>query len=77
MLIIDGAQGEGGGQILRTALALSICLDKAFRMVNIRGRRRRPGLHTLTNMAVIEAFMSTRIDQKQISQRGWQLTFVP
>ncbi|MBT8128119.1 MAG: hypothetical protein HKP12_15320 [Gammaproteobacteria bacterium] len=37
----------------------------------------KPSLHTLTNIAVIEAFMSTRIDQKQISQHGWQLTFVP
>jgi RNA 3'-terminal phosphate cyclase (ATP) len=44
VLIIDGAQGEGGGQILRTSLALSICLCKPFRIINIRANRRRPGL---------------------------------
>ena len=54
MLTIDGAQGEGGGQILRTALALSICLDKAFRMVNIRARRRRPGLQ-FQHLAAVKA----------------------
>lgn len=44
MLNIDGAMGEGGGQILRSALALSLCLEQAFRMVNIRAARKRPGL---------------------------------
>jgi RNA 3'-terminal phosphate cyclase (ATP) len=44
VLTIDGSQGEGGGQILRTALALSTCLDKPFRIINIRANRRRPGL---------------------------------
>lgn len=54
MLTIDGAQGEGGGQILRTALALSICLDKAFRMINIRACRRRPGLQ-YQHLAAVKA----------------------
>ena len=44
MIQIDGAQGEGGGQILRTALALSLCTGQAFRMHSIRARRSRPGL---------------------------------
>ncbi len=41
---IDGATGEGGGQILRTALALSLVTGRAFRMVNIRAGRSKPGL---------------------------------
>lgn len=41
---IDGAAGEGGGQILRTSLALSLVTGRAFRMVNIRARRAKPGL---------------------------------
>lgn len=41
---IDGAQGEGGGQILRTALALSLLTRRAIRMTNIRAGRRNPGL---------------------------------
>lgn len=44
VLIIDGSQGEGGGQILRTALSLSIVATRAFRLVNIRAGRRKPGL---------------------------------
>ena len=41
---IDGSQGEGGGQILRTALALSLITGQAFSLVNIRARRPKPGL---------------------------------
>jgi RNA 3'-terminal phosphate cyclase (ATP) len=41
---IDGSAGEGGGQILRTALALSLCTGEPVRVANIRARRARPGL---------------------------------
>jgi RNA 3'-terminal phosphate cyclase (ATP) len=41
---IDGSQGEGGGQILRSSLALSIATGRAFRLVNIRAGRAKPGL---------------------------------
>ena len=44
MITIDGAQGEGGGQILRSALALSLVTGKPFRIENIRARRKKPGL---------------------------------
>jgi len=44
MLTIDGSFGEGGGQVLRTALSLSTCFGKPFRIVNIRRRRSPPGL---------------------------------
>jgi len=44
MITIDGSQGEGGGQILRTALALSLVTGQPFRMERIRARRPRPGL---------------------------------
>lgn len=44
MVTIDGSLGEGGGQILRSALALSVCLRRPFRIVNIRARRPKPGL---------------------------------
>jgi RNA 3'-terminal phosphate cyclase (ATP) len=42
--MIDGSRGEGGGQILRTSLALSCVTGRSVRIVNIRARRRRPGL---------------------------------
>jgi RNA 3'-terminal phosphate cyclase (ATP) len=44
MIVIDGSEGEGGGQVLRTSLALSAITGRPFRVVNIRARRRKPGL---------------------------------
>ena len=44
MLVIDGSSGEGGGQILRTSLAMSLVTGKGVRIENIRGRRAKPGL---------------------------------
>ena len=41
---IDGSFGEGGGQILRTSLALACVTGKALHMENIRANRRNPGL---------------------------------
>ena len=44
MIEIDGTYGEGGGQILRTSLALSLVTGKPFTIKNIRGNRKRTGL---------------------------------
>src|SRR5437763_10513037 len=44
MITIDGSQGEGGGQILRTSLALSLVTGQPFRMECIRAKRQKPGL---------------------------------
>ncbi len=44
MIRIDGSYGEGGGQILRTALSLSTCLRTSFEIYNIRKNRPRTGL---------------------------------
>jgi RNA 3'-terminal phosphate cyclase (ATP) len=53
MLEIDGK--EGGGQLLRTALALSLCTGEPFRMERIRARRSRPGLMRQHLTAVLAA----------------------
>ncbi|VVC00743.1 RNA 3'-terminal phosphate cyclase [uncultured archaeon] len=44
MLEIDGSTGEGGGQVLRTALSLACVLQKPIRIFNIRAGRDKPGL---------------------------------
>ena len=44
MIEIDGSSGEGGGQILRTSLALSMCTGQPFALTRIRAGRAKPGL---------------------------------
>lgn len=43
MIELDGSTGEGGGQILRTSLTLSMITGQAFRIRNIRANRQPPG----------------------------------
>lgn len=43
-IVIDGSLGEGGGQILRTSLTLSLLTKKALQIHNIRSKRSSPGL---------------------------------
>lgn len=44
VVTLDGSHGEGGGQILRTALSLSTMTGRGFRLIKIRAGRRNPGL---------------------------------
>jgi RNA 3'-terminal phosphate cyclase (ATP) len=44
MIVIDGSKGEGGGQVLRSSLALSLVTGQSFRMERIRAGRRKPGM---------------------------------
>jgi RNA 3'-terminal phosphate cyclase (ATP) len=51
-VVLDGSRGEGGGQILRTALTLSLLTGRPFRMVKIRANRDKPGLRPQHQKAV-------------------------
>src|SRR6516162_628727 len=51
-IVLDGSRGEGGGQILRTALSISLLTGQPFRMVNIRANRANPGLRPQHKKAV-------------------------
>jgi RNA 3'-terminal phosphate cyclase (ATP) len=57
MIVLDGSAGEGGGQILRSALTLSILTRTPFRMERIRAGRQKPGLlaQHLTAVAAAKA----------------------
>ena len=55
MIRIDGALGEGGGQILRTSLALSTITGQSCEIINIRARRPKPGLRPQHRQCVLAA----------------------
>lgn len=63
MLEIDASQGEGGGQVVRTALALATLTGQRVRLYNIRGRRKNPGLAP-QHLAGVKAL--ARICQAQV-----------
>lgn len=55
MIEIDGSLGEGGGQVLRTSLSLSVCKKIPLRIFNIRSGRKKPGLAKQHLTAVLAA----------------------
>ncbi|MBX2847650.1 MAG: RNA 3'-terminal phosphate cyclase [Acidiferrobacterales bacterium] len=63
-LRIDGAQGEGGGQVLRAALTLSILTKRPIEIVNIRANRKKTGLlrQHLTSVLAAKAICGATID---------------
>lgn len=76
-LTIDGAMGEGGGQILRTALALSLCLGMPFRIINIRSARKKPGLQPQHLAAVTAAAAISSAETTGATRGSGELLFVP
>ncbi len=77
MLEIDGARGEGGGQVLRSSLALSLITGTPFRIVNIRAGRKRPGLmrQHLTAVQAAADVGGARVAGAEVGSRD--LTFEP
>lgn len=77
MIEIDGSRGEGGGQILRTAVALSAITSLPLSIMNIRAKRKKPGLMR-QHFAAIDA-VRTICDAKVtgLELRSPRLTFEP
>jgi RNA 3'-terminal phosphate cyclase (ATP) len=76
-LIVDGSYGEGGGQILRSTLALSIITGKPAQIVNIRAGRKKPGLRPqhLTSVKAAAAISHALVKGAEIGAPT--LEFVP
>jgi RNA 3'-terminal phosphate cyclase (ATP) len=77
MLTIDGSQGEGGGQVLRTSLALSMVTGTPFRIDHIRARRPRPGLQRQHLTCVEAAAEVSRARTTGAALGSRHLTFEP
>jgi RNA 3'-terminal phosphate cyclase (ATP) len=77
VLAIDGSEGEGGGQIVRTALGLSLVTGRPFRLVNIPARRERPGLlrQHLTAVEAAARIGGARVEGARLGSA--QLDFEP
>lgn len=77
MLLIDGSRGEGGGQVLRTALTLSMITGEPFAIENIRAGRGKPGLlrQHLTCVQAAQAITSADVSGVHLGSRA--LTFTP
>jgi len=75
--MLDGGYGEGGGQILRTALLLSMLTDQPFRIENIRLGRPQPGLKP-QHVHILKALLQMSNARVEGAQPGaLQVTFYP
>jgi len=77
VLTIDGAYGEGGGQILRSAVSLSAITGKSIEVINIRANRRNPGLrpqHLQATRAIAKIFRA-KVENLKIGAE-W-IRFIP
>jgi RNA 3'-terminal phosphate cyclase (ATP) len=77
MLEIDGSQGEGGGQVLRTCLSLSALSGRPFRIRNIRAGRSKPGLRPQHLTAVRAAADICNADTRGDALNSQTLIFAP
>jgi RNA 3'-terminal phosphate cyclase (ATP) len=77
MITLDGSIGEGGGQILRTALGLSLVTGTPFRIERIRAGRSKPGLlrQHLTAVQAAAAIGGAQLEGAELSSQ--ELTFTP
>lgn len=77
MLSIDGSYGEGGGQIVRTAVALSVLTGTPIKIINIRANRPVPGLRPQHYTAVSCVQSICQAKTQGVSVGSSNLTFTP
>ncbi|MDF1533064.1 MAG: RNA 3'-terminal phosphate cyclase [Methanosarcinaceae archaeon] len=77
MIEIDGSYGEGGGQIIRTAVALSAVTGKKIRVTNIRKNRPKPGLKPQHVKSIETAALLCDADVTGLSIGSTDVMFAP
>ncbi|MCU4138657.1 MAG: RNA 3'-terminal phosphate cyclase [Thermodesulfobacteria bacterium] len=77
MLLIDGSYGEGGGQVLRTCLSLSVVFGKPFKIINIRKNRPKPGLQPQHLTCVKACAEISGAELKGAELNSQELIFIP
>jgi RNA 3'-terminal phosphate cyclase (ATP) len=77
LLVIDGSYGEGGGQIIRTSLALSLVTSKPFRVARARANREKPGLRKQHLTAVTAAAEIGQAIVEGAAMGSTEFTFIP
>ena len=75
-IVIDGSYGEGGGQIVRTSLSLSMITGCPFRLINVRANRSKPGLRPqhLTAVRASARVCGARVDGAELGAREFHFT---
>ncbi len=74
---LDGAMGEGGGQILRSSLALSLLTGRPFHLRNVRAGRAKPGLQPQHLMSVRAAGTVGKAQTRGAARGSTDLVFEP
>ncbi|MDD1766777.1 MAG: RNA 3'-terminal phosphate cyclase [Candidatus Methanomethyliaceae archaeon] len=74
---IDGSHGEGGGQVLRGAVALSCLTGKAIKVFDIRGKRPKPGLQPQHLISLQAAASVSEAEVKGLDVGSTTITFSP
>lgn len=76
MIELDGSKGEGGGQILRSALAISILTGQPFVIKNIRAGRKKPGLAAqhLASVAAAQQISNASVDGARLASQTLRFT---
>src|SRR5436189_4455639 len=77
MIELDGSFGEGGGQILRTSLALALITGKPFHLRHVRAKRAKPGLQPQHLMSVQAAGKIGQAKLRGASLGSSDLVFEP
>jgi len=77
MIVIDGSFGEGGGQILRMSIGIAAALGKPIKIINIRAKRKNPGLQRqhLTAIKILQTITDAEVHGLELGSR--EVVFIP